>query len=317
MKSVFKSHAIPFLPPRLKLHEVNSFHIEKVMDSLLDQGKLSNATISKVLQSMSVPLKVATRKKLVPHNPMDGVEPLTSTYKQRGIYTLKEISKTLDHLYKKGTVGVEEIRKVRGPNKTKVKKSFPVKTDLKPYLAVALAAYTGMRAGEIRALCMEQIELVNENFGIITVDRAYNDYAGQKSTKGKRTRRVPLPRSFCDQLLQMGSQNPHENSNLIFWSKTTSINPISSNHILNQFYKALDAIGIKDKDRRERNLDFHSLRHTFNSTLRGKITDKSLQAIVGHESTAMTDRYTHESLEELLNVGKTVLHEFTDNRQQG
>ena len=312
MKSVFNSHAVPSLPPRLKLHEVNSLHIEKVVDDLLDQGKLSKATISKVIQSMSVPLKVATRKKKVPHNPMDGVEPLTSTFKERGIYTLQEISKALGHLYKKGTVGVEEIKDVRGPNGTRVKKSYPVKSDLKPYLAVALAAYTGMRAGEIRALCVEQIELINDDFGIITVDRAFNDYAGQKSTKGKRTRKVPLPRTICDQLLQMGAQNPHENRDLIFWSKETPVNPISSNHILKQFYKALDAIGIKEKNRKQRTLDFHSLRHTFNSTLRGKISDKTLRSIVGHESAAMSDRYTHGTDEELLIVGDAINQLFND-----
>lgn len=316
MASNFKGHATPNLPPHLKLHEVTSFHIEKVVDTLLDAKELSNATISKVVQSMSVPLKEATRKKLVPHNPMDGVEPLTSTYKQRGIYTLEEISKALDHLYKKGTIGVEEIKNVKGPNKTRVNKPYPVRTDLKPYLAVALAAYTGMRAGEIRALCMEQIELVNDDFGIITVDRAYNDYAGQKSTKGKRTRKVPLPRTICDQLIQMGAQNPHEDRDLVFWSKETSINPISSNHILTQFYKALDAIGVKDEDRKQRNLDFHSLRHTFNSTLRGKVADKSLQAVVGHESITMTDRYTHESLDELIHVGKAIQLEFSDNQKK-
>jgi len=37
--------------------------------------------------------------------------------------------------------------------------------------------------------------------------------------------------------------------------------------------------------------------------MRGKINDKSLRAIVGHESEAMSNLYTHETEEEVLVAG--------------
>ncbi|MFA6887783.1 MAG: tyrosine-type recombinase/integrase, partial [Fermentimonas sp.] len=55
-----------------------------------------------------------------------------------------------------------------------------------------------------------------------------------------------------------------------------------------------------------RNIDFHSLRHTFNSNLRGLINEKSLRAVVGHESVEMSDRYTHETDEDVLAVGGVI-----------
>jgi integrase len=255
---------------------------------------------------MSVPLKEATRKKWVAHNPMDGVEVIANTYQQRGIYTVSEIQKILDYLYIKGTVGVTEQWKTRGPNKTLVERPRLVRIGLKPYLATALAAYTGMRSGEIRALTSEQIRLIDEQFGIISVDRAVNDYAGQKSTKGKRTRKVPLKRTLCELLIKEAEQNPHQGGKMIFWSEKSSTNPVSSSYILNHFYKALDAIGITEEQRLERNIDFHSLRHTFNSNLRGLINEKSLRAVVGHESVEMSDRYTHETDEDVLAVGGVI-----------
>lgn len=187
---------------------------------------------------------------------------------------------------------------------------------MKPFLAASLAAYTGMRMGEVRALYSEQIKLVNEKFGIIEVDRAFNSYAGDKSTKGKRIRQVPVQRKLCEDLLELAKQNPHTGSTSVFWSDTSDGNPISSNYILLHFLKALKAIGIDDAERTSRNLDFHSLRHTFNSTLRGKITDKTLRAIVGHESEAMSDRYTHEQLAELLNVGQKVESLFSTSQDK-
>jgi integrase len=316
MLGCFKKHAQPNLPSRLNLHEVTANHIEKVIDTLLDEGRLSNATIKRVVQSMSVPLKEATRKKWVAHNPMDGVEVIANTYQQRGIYTVSEIQKILDYLYIKGTVGVTEQWKTRGPNKTLVERPRLVRIGLKPYLATALAAYTGMRSGEIRALTSEQIRLIDEQFGIISVDRAVNDYAGQKSTKGKRTRKVPLKRTLCELLIKEAEQNPHQGGKMIFWSEKSSTNPVSSSYILNHFYKALDAIGITEEQRLERNIDFHSLRHTFNSNLRGLINEKSLRAVVGHESVEMSDRYTHETDEDLLLVGNAVISVFKGQENQ-
>lgn len=312
MRSNFKNHAIPHLPPNIDLDAVTTLHIENVVDALLDEGKLSNATIQKVIQSMSGPLREARRKRIIPYNPVDGVEPLTSTYKKRGIFTVEEINKILDYLLKKGTEGVVEDWNVRGKNKTTQIRQTLVKIDLKPYLAVKLATYTGMRMGEVRALCSEQIEFVDDRFGIIEVDRAYNNYAGNKTTKGKRTRKVPVPRQLCEDLLDMAAQNPHNQNTRVFWIENNPENPISSNYISLHFYKALNAIGIDEEERISRNLSFHSLRHTFNSTLRGKITDKALRFVVGHESAAMTDRYTHEQLDELIDVGTTVEALFAD-----
>ena len=318
MLGCFKTHAKPNLPSRLNLHEVTASHIEKVIDALLDQGKLSNATVKRVVQSMSVPLKEATRKKWIAHNPIDGVESIGNTYKERGIYTIEEIKKVLDYLYRKATVGTIEIKEARVPDVEKTgkaqfkEKEFTVKTTMQPFLATSLAAYTGMRAGEIQALTSDQIELVNEKFGILTVDRAFNDYAKEKSTKGKRTRKVPVPRDLCDQLLEEAKKNPHPGSKLVFWSKKSPTNPVASSFFLKQFYKALEYTGIDEAARKARNIDFHSLRHTFNSNLRGRITEKALRAVVGHESEAMSDRYTHENDEEILAVGGVVDEMFQE-----
>ncbi len=308
MRANFENHAKPHLPKKLNIAQVTALHIEKVIDALLDEGKLSNATIQKVVQSLAVPLKEATRRKLVAHNPMDGVEPISSTYKKRGIYTVEEIQNVLAHLYQKGTEGVQEIRKVRGPGKTIVEKPYLVKTDLKPYLAVALSAFTGMRSGEVRAVCAEQIQLVNSEFGFISVDRAVNDYAGEKSTKGKRNRRVPVSRELCEALLEMAEKNPHPGSSRVFWSEATEKNPIADSYILKQFYRALETIGITEEQRKVRNLDYHSLRHTINSAMRGRIHDKTLRAVIGHESAQMTERYSHETDEEILAVGSAVMN---------
>ena len=356
IRGTFRKNAIPYLSKKLLVSQVTAYDIEHVINELLDKGNLSNATIKRVVQSMAVPLREATRLKMLAHNPMDGVEPLTHTPKKRGILTVDELSQIITYMRDKSLEG-----------------SIPVNA----YLAVALASLTGMRMGEVRALCTEQIKFVTEESAIITVDRAVNDYAGEKSTKGKRTRQVPAPRALCEELLIQAKQNSNEGDTRVFWSSGSATNPISDTYVRKHFFKAMrdagkqeqeikspiagtvstlmvkvgqeiekkDPIlsiesetsiditasqscvverllvaegqsvehgepvivvstgGITESIRKERNLNFHSLRHTFNSAMRGKIDDKSLRAIVGHESEAMTELYTHETEQEILVAG--------------
>ena len=70
------------------------------------------------------------------------------------------------------------------------------------------------------------------------------------------------------------------------------------------YYAALVPIGITEGKRKERNIDFHSLRHFFNLMLCVQIDDSNLFFIVGHQSKRMSDNYTHEVRERLLQIGK-------------
>lgn len=289
IRGTFNKNAYPLLSKKLLVSQVTAYDIENVVNQMLDEGQLSNATIKRIIQSMAVPLREATRLKIVAHNPMDGVEPLTHTPEKRGIFTIDELKLIITYMRDKSLDG-----------------TIPINT----YLAVALASLTGMRMGEICALCTEQIKFITDESAIITVDRAVNDYAGEKNTKGKRARSVPIPRFLYDMLIKEASSNPHDGSSLVFWSKKSATNPISTNFLVKQLYKAQEAIGITEKQRLERNLDFHSLRHTFNTNLRGRISEKSLRAVVGHESVEMSDLYTHATEEDVIAVGVAIVDIF-------
>lgn len=59
-----------------------------------------------------------------------------------------------------------------------------------------------------------------------------------------------------------------------------------------------------EENRKERNIDFYSIRYFFNSMFRGEIDDNNLHLIVKHQSERMSDNYTHEVRERLLQIGK-------------
>ncbi len=306
MRNYFKNHAMPLLPAKLKLSCVTTDHVEKIVNSLLDDGNLANATISKVIQAMSVPLNEAKRLRMIANNPVDNIESISSNPKKRGILTSSELQKIIV---------------------TMRTQSSSEAFDPRVYLATTLSVFTGMRQGEIRALKASAIAIINDEQGIITVSQSIAVYAGMKSTKGKRERHVPCPRWLCEELIRFASLNPY-GTDLVFWSDTSKKNPISSSFISSTFNKIVEdmlevennCVGEKIKVatkkpgekktitkgehlRNERNIVFHSLRHYYVTFMRGKIGDNLLQRVVGHQSEAMTNNYTHNTQERLLEVG--------------
>ena len=287
MLGTFKKNFLPHIDQSLKLREITQNDIENVIIALIDEGNISNSTINNVILSVQKPLNEAFSRGMIKINPMQNISMLERNQKDRGIPTKSEVEAVLEYLRKEGFAG---------------------RISMKIYLAVALAATTGMRQGEIRALKKDCIEFVENNVeyedqAIITVRENFAKTDGFKSTKGKRVRHVPVSKALADELVKMADSNPHKNG-LIFWSEGSADTPIAGSYINKYYYAALAAIGITEEKRKERNIDFHSLRHFFNSMLRGEVDDSNLRLVVGHQSERMSDNYTHEIREKVLEVGK-------------
>lgn len=287
MLGTFKKNFLPRIDHDLKLNEITQSDIEAVIVSLIDEGKISSSTINNVILSVQKPLNEAFSRGLIKTNPMQNISMLQRDQRDRGIPTKSEVEAVLRYLRKEGLAG---------------------RISMKIYLSVALAATTDMRQGEIRALRKDCIEFVDNNVeyedqAIITVKENYAKTDGFKSTKGKRVRHVPVSKMLAEELVEIAESNPHKNG-LIFWSDSSAESPIAGSYINKYYYAALSAIGITEEKRRERNIDFHSLRHFFNSMLRGEVDDSNLRLVVGHQSERMSDNYTHEVRERILQVGK-------------
>lgn len=291
MKGVFTNHAEKRFPKRLRLSQLATPHIEAVINSLIDEGSLSNGSISRVMQSLSIPLREAARIGMIASNPMLNVEPLSTRSRERGILTESELQTLMAYMKEGSEAGT---------------------FDTCAYLACVLSAYTGMRSGEIRAIKKENIRLVSDEHGIITIKEAYAVYAGFKTPKGKRERQVPAPRWLCEAMIETADYSPYGGS-LVFWSKSgvnqqgREESPVSANFFRDKMYKALDkALGMKEKERMERDITFHSFRHYFVTWMRGsgKVSEGLLREVVGHRDSKTTDLYTHQTDEQLLMLGK-------------
>jgi integrase len=76
--------------------------------------------------------------------------------------------------------------------------------------------------------------------------------------------------------------------------------PYTTKIVDDALYAALGKIGATEKERKQRNVVFHSWRYFFNTLCRsGGIHDSLIRTVMGHKTPAMTDRYTSPPISEL------------------
>lgn len=164
-------------------------------------------------------------------------------------------------------------------------------------LACILAAGTGMRMGEVRALRVEQI---HDDY--IDVDSSIAEFEGRKCTKSTWERVVPIDMELRYILNEIMPEEGY-----IF--TLDGVNPVSDNWISSRLYAEMEKAGIRAKEGEQ--LSFHSFRHYFNTRLVASgVSPEKIRAVIGHESEEMTEHYTHlepSDMEQIRSVQRLAL----------
>lgn len=270
--NLLENHVFPRIHTNLLLSRVTLTELERLQLELVQDGAIRNTTINMAMTTILVALREAQRRGLVPSSVVLSIQGLAAQHKERGILSEQELSAFMQYAKEH--------------------------SEKRIYLACLLALLTGMRAGELRGLCLEAI-----GEGMITISQAYADRAGLKVPKGKRTRMVPCPAFVCDELRSLALENPFSHTHtLVFWSKKHGAF-VSSHYFSERFQQELVRSGVFDKKTlQERNITFHSLRHMANTLLRGTVDEHVLRMTIGHTSEQLSNLYTHLSQRGLESV---------------
>jgi len=249
---------------RLYLSQVTAAVLDS-LQLLLKQElpKQSGKSINHIMSAVNVPIREAYRLGLIPHNPAQNFRSLANCSKCRGILSTAE-----------------------------TKKLFELPWEYEAHrLAVFVAYCTGARLGEIVALNTSDLDVDFQGLPVLWIRKSWSATMGLKSTKTGNIRLVPIGAALRDDLCRLAEGNPHENG-FIFYGPDAD-KPLSAKVIERGFYKQLYKIGIDERQRKEKGLCFHSLRHGFNSALRGSIPDETLRLATGHTDPNMTNLYDH------------------------
>ena len=214
--------------------------------------KVSAARKNQILKAGLVPLKWAYKKRMIEDNIGAGLTMFSGEDRERQILT-PELAKAL---FTKSWI------------------------DERAKLANMLAMVTGMRAGEIQGLRVQDM-----GSDCLYIRHSWNYQDGLKPPKNNKPRTVELPfPSLVRELMDLASRNPHGCSmdSYVFWSRAMAEKPMESPLFLEALRDALVKTGINKEESAK--FMFHGWRHYFTSYMKDKINDKLVQSQTGHKS---------------------------------
>ena len=179
-----KRDVLPLLPQDIRLSDIRTYHLDNVINKLLVERKLSSGTVQLVALAFSIPLKEAYREGRIVSDPTLRMVKVMRTERERGALTFQECRDVYDYLEAHKDSMVPSYR-----------------------LGIKVALLTGMRSGEVRALNADDIAPVDvPDEMLLTIRHSLSPYSGLKSTKGKYERKVLIPKSLAEELLD--NQDP-------------------------------------------------------------------------------------------------------------
>ena len=269
MRGMVNRYWLPFFGEEFTVGELTEQYLEDFLQELANFRHLKGATINHARTCGATGLKWLKNKGIIHSNPMANVEAFSkSDATPRGI-----------------------------PDEKEIKALYELDWDSEVmYLAFNLSAFSGLRPGEISGL---QVRDIDSEKDLITIRHSWHRTGFLKSTKTNLIRKVPVAHNIILRLLVQAQRCPNANEEtFVFWSKANDYNPFLPQYYDDGFFDALHKIGVSEEERKERNIDFYSLRH-FCATYLANMTDmRNVQAILGHTTPAMTEHYADHMTDE-------------------
>jgi len=160
--------------------------------------------------------------------------------------------------------------------------------DERARLANMLAMVTGMRAGEIQGLRVQDL-----GKDCLYIRHSWNRLDKLKTTKTNESRTVEVPfPGLIQDLLALAVTNPHGQTmeGYVFWADKNHDKPMEASLFIDGLREALVSIGMSEESAKR--YIFHGWRHYFTSYMRDRITEKLLQQQTGHKTLQMLNHYS-------------------------
>ena len=273
MQSLVRNYWLPYFGKDMFVDELDKTMLDDFFFYLYREKGLKGGTVNKAINCGSRAMRYLYENHKIPENPMAGVERFNPNQLERGI-----------------------------PTETEVRQLLNLEWSTPAYkLAFKLGVFCGLRAGEVSGLRVCDLDL---DADIIHIRHSWSDTDGLKCPKNSDIRDLPLHHSIILELMAQAKQNPlFGDLSFVFWSNVKPEQPYGRCCYIDGLCEALEAIGISEEQRKERNIVFHSLRHFCATVLAQRADMKTVQAFMGHRTEAMSKHYSdHDSQEKLQNM---------------
>lgn len=267
--------------------------------------ELSPKTRNNILAAGTTALGWAHTNELIPNNPAKGLRKFSGKANARGILTDDEVRRIFALEWK----------------------------DERARLGNLLAATTGLRAGEIVALRIEDI-----GDETLSVRHSWSEHDGLKSTKTNEERVVPVLSEVRDALRALAIKNPNgwSETSFVFWSSVREDRPVTVDFLSDGLRTILVRLTLpqsdiaaaeRSKQRRshkmpvdardrqaeqrfekvrsdwqKRNVTFHSWRHYYSTRMADHLDQRAVMLSTGHKTAEMFEHYANHRNSETLKL---------------
>ncbi len=261
------------------VQSLTSRELDDFLMYLRTERNLSADTVNKTMTAGNMAFEFLIKEGRITSNPLASVERFKVKAKKRGIPTETEMKKLMDLDWNW--------------------------TDRVNKLAFKVAALFGLRAGEISGLQVCDVDAVAD---LLYVRHSWNDTDKLKETKNGDDRTIPIEHGVALELLNQARRNPeYSDTSFVFWSPKVSGQPMWPSSFEDDFYLAMQKIGISEEQRKARNIVFHSLRHYCATQIAQRASLEIAMKILGHRTEEMTRLYSEHETQMKLNNAKDVL----------
>jgi len=231
--------------------DVTAADVEALLDSI-EAGGASARTVNKTRNLVGAVFNYGVRKRDLPSNPARATDKRREPQRpDLETYTAAEVEQLAEAM-----------------------------TDPRDATLVRVAAYAGLRMGELLALRWKDV-----GTDVLSVHRSISN-GELTGTKGGRVRHVPLvphAKTALDRLRERGDFTAPDELVFPDWRGR----PMSRYAVADRYKKARDGAALRP-------LRFHDLRHTYGSLLAAAgIPVTEIQAAMGHADIQSTARYLH------------------------
>jgi integrase len=258
-RGIVRLHIEPF--PGFKAASLSEVNAAAIRDWMLWEAErgVSGVRINKALQTMRVAVHYALARGEIARDPFINIQAAAETHTEKGVLSKAEAASLAGY----------------------------VSGNPDDHAAVMLGLLCGMRLGEIRGLQWQDIR-----DGCIAIRHNWQDLEGIKKPKCGSHRSIPLTDAVTRALegIQAGNEAPDD---FVIPSQTPG-KPRCCGYFRLALIRQLEGIGIPAAVQRDRNISFHSMRHTYVTLGRmAGISDMEIQALAGHRGAGMMHRYSH------------------------
>jgi integrase len=304
-KISLENHVVPLIG-HLALTDITPDVLDELVTTLLGKinertkQPLAPQTVKHAVNTISPIFDAARRKHLIPYNPIPSMLPFTARSRVRDAFTVDEARKLLNPSRVVELWGVKE-------SKTRWGKLAQQRPRHNPWVAYSISVLlfaTGARASSVITLASDDIveawslrpDGSRLRYYQVRLDQSIGAIQGIKDgTKTGTGTVVPVAAAIMDTILQKlpkaGWLFPGRGKLKLYSIQSARL----------ALHEALDRIGVKDPERRERLLGLHSWKHTFETRAEAAgLSQEVRSSFTEHQDPKTAKRYSHLPPEDLL-----------------